>query len=189
MITLRNLLLSIFFIGLIACNTKTSNLKTEVKKVTLIKNLAGKVYFFAPDLDTTTCEAFGACDCCTSNILFLNNKDFVTISYCVTDQQIAKGTYHIDNDKVYLQYDSLKVDIEYNMETETDTTGKVEPEYFIRTQKREANKVVLTALTCKGQVNFKAGDKEISYGSLDKKTPIEDHIQQLKSLGIWYKLK
>ncbi|MCX7729519.1 MAG: hypothetical protein N2203_08620, partial [Bacteroidia bacterium] len=120
---------------------------------------------------------------------FLDNTNFITICYCVSDEQIFKGTYQIDKDKVLLQYDTVEVDIEYNWEMETDTTGTVKTEYFVKTQKTEANKITLTALTCKGQVCFKTGDKEISYGSLDKKTAIDKHIQRLKDLGIWDKLK
>lgn len=188
MTTLRNIILSTFFIGLFACNTKNNNNSTKYTSITTIKSLIGQVYFFAPELDTTICEATGACDCCSSNVLFLDKTNFVTISYCESDQQIFRGTYRLENDKVYLNYDTLEVDREYNWEMETDTTGTVKTEYFIKTQKAEANKIILTALICKGQVCFKTGDKEISYGSLDRKTSLDKHIQRLKDQGIWDKL-
>lgn len=191
MTTLRNITLLTLLVGLFACNTKTNNNKAEDSSTstTTIKSLSGQVYFFAPELDTTTCEATGACDCCSSNILFLDNTNFITICYCEADEQIFRGTYQIDKDKVLLQYDTLEVDKEYNWEMETDTTGTVKTEYFIKIQKTEANKTILTTLTCKGQVCFKTGDKEISFGSLDKKTSIDEHIQRLKDQGIWDKLK
>jgi hypothetical protein len=189
MTTLRNIILSTFTIGLVACNTKTNDKRTEDNSVSTIKSLAGQVYFFAPELDTTTCEATGGCDCCSSDILFLDNTSFITISYCESDEQIFRGTYQIDYYKVYLHYDTLEIDKEYNWEMETDTTGAVKTEYFIKTQKTESNEIILTALTCKGQIWFKTGDKEISYGSLDKKTSLDKHIQRLKDQGIWDKLK
>ena len=191
MTKLRNILLSTLLITFFACNSRTNSNKTHDNSAstTTVKSLAGQVYFFAPEFDTTACEANGACDCCSSNTLFLDNTKFITICYCESNEQIFKGSYQIDNDKVHLQYDTLEVDKEYNWEIEAETAGTVKTEYFIKTQKTEANKITLTALTCKGQVCFKTGDKEISYGSLDKKTAMDKHIERLKDQGIWNKLK
>ena len=191
MTTQRNIILLTLLIGLFACNTKTNSNRTEDNSAltTTIRSLAGQVYFFAPELDSASCEAIDACDCCASNVLFLDDTNFVTISYCESDEQIFRGTYKIDNYEVYLQYDSIEVDKEYNWEIQTDTTGTVKTEYFIKRQKIEANKITLTASSCKEQFFFKTGDKEISYGSLDKKVNLDKLIQRLKDQGTWDRLK
>jgi hypothetical protein len=153
-----------------------------------IKGIAGQVYSFAPELDAATCAVVGACDCCSSKILFADNVNFIKIFYCESDEHIVKGTYRISADKVYLRYDTLEIDREYNWEMETDTTGTVETAYFIKRKTIEADEVILTALSCKKQVCFKMGGKEPSYGSLDKEISARQYIQLLNDQGVWDEL-
>jgi len=192
MTTPRNLILLTFIIGLYSCNTKSHQMTSEENSVSIIKNLAGQVYFFAPEFDSTTCEVSAACDCCTEDILFLNNSNFIHISYCLSEEQVFKGTYKIDNDKVYLKYDSLNIHIEYNwihieynQDMKIDTIESAEKEYIINLQKTNFDNIILTAFTCNGQVFFKT---DYDYGLLNKENSIDTYIQRLKDLDIWDKL-
>jgi len=179
------------FITFFSCNTreKKVNLVINPKKEVVINNLAGKVYFFAPKLDTLQCKSYGECDCCASTILFLDNTNFLTIYHCESDEEIVKGTYQIKSDKVYLEYDTLKVVKEYNWEKEADTTGTVKEEYFIKTLNSESSKSILKYLMCKEQVCLQTEDEEKLYGTLNTETTLQEELQKLKDLGIWDKLK
>jgi hypothetical protein len=191
---MKNLIKLIFFFFILAlhsCNERTTN--KAVKKITLAKysalNLSGQVYFYAPELDKNTCEAFGECDCCSGSLLFLNDNDFLIIDVCESDDWYYKGKYKIKNDIVVLTYDSLMVEKNYNWEKETDTTGTVTTEYFIKTSKTDKRTSVLKRIVCDKNICFKTDDKRTNYVTLNKKQKLSDLIKQLKDEGIWEKLE
>jgi hypothetical protein len=184
----------IFFfyaVTLFSCNERTTD--KPVKTITEVKhsmlNLSEQVYFYAPELNTNTCEAFGECDCCSGRFLFLNDNDFLTIDVCESDDWYYKGKYKIVNDNVVLTYDSLMVEKNYNWEKETDTTGTVTTEYFIKTSKTKTRTSVLTRIVYEKNICFKTDDKRANFVTLDKKQKLSDLIKQLKDEGIWDKLE
>jgi hypothetical protein len=191
---MRSRIKLIFFfliLSLYSCNEQTT--KKTFKKITLAKhsalNLSGQVYFYAPKLDKNTCEAYGECDCCSGSFLFLNNNDFLTIDVCESDNWYYKGKYKIVKDDVVLTYDSLMVEKNYNWEKETDTTGTVTTEYFIKTTKTDKRTSVLKHIVCRKNICFETDDRRTNYVTLDKKQKLSDIIKQLKDEGIWEKLE
>jgi len=178
----------VFFSLLFSCKPFNDKEKPG-NKSPLNLELAGQAYLFAPDLDTTNCTVSGECDCCSSNILFVDDSNFIAIFYCVADEQIQKGTYNIKDDKVYLQYDSIEVNKNYNWDFETDTTGKVSTQYFIKKQKINPHQTTLTAYTCENQIYFKVNDIETAFGILDKKESAATLIKKLRNDGVYEKLE
>lgn len=166
----------------------TPAIKKEDSKP-VIGSLIGKAYFFGPAFDKKSCTVIAECDCCSSNILFLNERDFIAISYCEAEQEFLKGHYQIIGESVVLNYNSLSVDKEYNYEKETDTVNEDLPDYFITTKKSPATKEVLKGFNCKGQLYFQTGDTAIDYGAVDKEKTIQDYIALMKEEGIWEKLQ
>ncbi len=177
-----------YFSILIACKPFIDKTTSEIKSEVNLE-LAGQADLFAPDLDTTNCTATGECDCCSSHILFVDDSNFIAIFYCVADEQIHKGTYNIDAKKVYLKYDTIEVSKNYNWDFETDTTGKVSTQYFIKRQKINRHQTTLTAYNCKNQIYFKANDLETAYGFLDRKETTATLIKKLKNEGVYEKLE
>lgn len=176
-------------VGLFSCTERITDkpVQTIAEEEPSTLNLSGQVYFYAPELDTTTCEAFGECDCCSGSFLFLNDRDFLTMNVCEADDWYCKGTYKIVNGNVVLTYDSLMVEKNYNWKKETDPTAT--PEYFIKTSKTNATTSVLTRIVCEKNICFKTDDKQTTYTTLDKKQKLSDLIKQLKDGGIWDKLE
>ena len=180
-----------FTVTLFSCNERTTDksIKTITKEKQSLLNLSGQVYFYAPELNKNTCEAFGECDCCSGNFLFLNENEFLTIDVCESDDWYYKGKYKIVNDNVVLTYDSLMVEKNYNWEKETDTTGTVTTEYFIKTSKTDTKTSILKRIVCEKNICFKTDDKRPNFATLDKKQKLSNLIKQLKNEGIWDKLE
>lgn len=178
-------------VGLFSCNERNTDKPVQAiaEEETSTLNLSGQVYFYAPELDATTCEAFGECDCCSGSFLFLNDNDFLTMNVCEANEWYCKGTYKIVNDNVVLTYDSLMVEKNYNWEMVTDTTGTVTTEYFIETSKTNAPISILTRIVCEKNICFKTDDEQITYATLDKNQKLTDLIKQVKDGGIWDKLE
>ncbi|MES2730968.1 MAG: hypothetical protein V4714_04440 [Bacteroidota bacterium] len=200
-----------------SCSTDKQAKKAHLPSVndTIIQTpaikLSGLVYYFAPDLDSTTCEVSAQYDCISSHVLFINDKEFVEIGYCETTTAYFKGTYLIEENQVLLTYDSLSVDKEYHpeewdkeyglkdgVETDSiakpDTSGTVRPEYVITatTNQTQDEQGILTRFACKNIILFKRDDgskhTNISYGAPDGQEKIGKYIKDLKAEGIWQKL-
>lgn len=181
----------LFAVVLFSCNERTTNksIQTTTRVKHPILNLSGQVYFYAPELNPNTCEAFGECDCCSGRFLFLDDTTFLTIDVCESDDWYYKGKYKIVNSTIVLTYDSLMVEKNYNWEKETDTTGTVTTEYFIKTSKTNRRTSVLTRIVCEKNNCFKTNDKRTIFATPDKKQKLSDLIKQLKEEGIWDKLE
>jgi hypothetical protein len=182
-----------FLVGMVffCCNEPNTNEAKQAKpeKTEPILNLSGQVYFYAPELDTNTCEAYGQCDCCTGNFLFIDESNFIIIDVCESDNWYYKGKYKIANGCVILNYDSLMVKRNYNWKNETDTNSNAIEEYSIKISKTNLKSTVLTPIICKKNICFKTDDKQTAFVTLDKTQKLSEWIKQLKEEGIWEKLK
>jgi len=185
------ILFSLLVVGLFSCNEGTADKSAQASTETeyTMLNIAGQVFFYAPELDTTTCEAFGQCDCCSGNFLFLNDNNFVTINVCEADNWYCKGKYKIANGNLILTYDSLMVWENYNWENETDTTATKDIPPSITTSKTKTWTLMLTRFECGKNIYFKTEDKHMTFITLDKKQKLSDLIKPLQDRGIWGKLE
>lgn len=190
----RHLILFIFIIGLVSCESPTSvssdnsNHSDSIQTVSPI-SLAGQVYFYAPELDTITCKATGACDCCSGEFLFLNDSEFVSVDYCEFDASYNKGMYRFVDGDIEITTDSINVSRNYNWEKETDTTGKDLVDYFISDTLFSKNTLTLKRITCKNSICFVMGDKETYYVTPNKEAILSESIDKMKRDKIWNRLK
>jgi hypothetical protein len=114
-------------------------------RVTLILTLAiqtfgygqsfkGQVFLLAEDFQEAECKAFGECDCCTSDILFLSADRFCYISRCLSGDEYFAGTYSIKSAKLKLTFDKKSVreitDSEYEVTSLETRTVAIEPTEF-----------------------------------------------------------
>ncbi|UMY64369.1 MULTISPECIES: hypothetical protein [unclassified Flavobacterium] len=178
-------------IALFSCQDRTADHSVHTIADTKPAKLdvAGQVYFYAPELDKKTCEAYGECDCCSGNILFLDERTFLTIDICESDVSYYKGTYKIVDGNLLLSYAGVRVEKNYNWERETDTTGTVTTEYLIETSKTDPRTQTLTRIACEKNTCFKTNDTEAFFASPDKKQKIADLVRQIEEDGIWEKLE
>ncbi|MBX3163602.1 MAG: hypothetical protein KF900_03920 [Bacteroidetes bacterium] len=196
---MKQLAVILLAIGLFSCNSNEDIRENKEAKIqdSVIEyfkddifqfSLAGNIYTYAPKLDST-CQAYGECDCCSGNYLFINETDFIIIDYCEADYIYSKGTYELKGDKVFLHYSGIVIGKNYNWEKETDTTNTVKPDYFINENTTEPTTRILTRIACANNICFNTGMEEMPYAALDKKQKLEDLVSQLRSDGIWKKLR
>lgn len=176
---------------LISCNQpkKQKIIDVEINDKEHIENftLSNTLYLLAPDFNSKDCEAFGECDCCTSNYLFLDNETFITVDYCLEVDTYYSGKYNITDGKVQLKYNTTIVQKEYNWESETDTINE-HPKYFYKTEKCKSFETFWTKLDCKGKVYFKNIDQQTQYATIDKTQTAKSFLIKLKEEEIWKKL-
>ena len=186
------LLLVIASVILYSCNSKTEGKTTAPveKPVQQAISLSGMAYLFAPAFDAKECEAVGNCDCCTSVVLFIDSKNFITICPCESEESVLRGTYSIIKGKVVLSYDTLRVDRDYNWEADVDTTQTSKPEFSITLNKAKASIETLTPKYCNGKLYFEAGtNEEKSFGTIDSRYSLKEYIKMLKEEGIWEQIQ
>lgn len=184
----------VFSAGLISCDrteTKTSDDVVQAEFVSIVPtiSLARQLYFYAPELDTVTCEATGACDCCSGQILFLNDSEFVSIDYCESDADYCKGKYHLANNNLVLTTDSICISRRYNWEKETDTSGNVLFDYFVTDTLIAKTTQTFKRITCKGTICFLMGEQEKYFVTPSHEQSLSKAVATLKKQGIWDRLQ
>jgi len=175
---------------LISCNQqlKEKPLNEKLKSTVYEEfSLSNKLYLLAPEFNSKTCESFGECDCCTSNYVFLDSENFISVDYCLEADTYYSGKYKIDNEKVELKYNALVVQKEYNWDSETDSTN-TEPEYKFKTEKCKSFQSTWVKLNCKRKIYFKTLDEKTQYVSIDKSKTSQNFLIELKKEGIIEKL-
>ena len=188
MIKLNSINLYLMVVLSFSCSNINENNKNKSKDTPIFSKfkLTGKVYFFGPRFDSIKCEIDAGCDCCSDNILFINDSNFVHISYCMDDDTYYKGKYIIHKDKVILKYDTIEISKKTNFDSDNEV-NQTTP-FIITNSKSIFKEITLKRFDCKKTVCFIIGDKEQSYGALDKYETLSNLTSNLKNDGIWEKL-
>lgn len=186
-----SLIICAWTIVLISCNNQDKKTEPADKTETTIEqptnNLAGHVYYFGPDIDSTKCEVLAECDCCSDDFLFLNDKDFIRIGYCVAEKSVIKGTYSLSQESIIFNYDSLHYFTEADNNNEIKTVSKGSSEYLIKIETGKPFLDTLTKFNCKEKLFYKnSGEK--SFGTISSKDSINTYIDELKKEGFWKKM-
>ena len=82
--------------------------------------LSGQVFILSEQYDENKCEVVALCDCCATDLFFINKKEFVMVSRCLFDNTFSKGKYRIKNNILTLKYNKIHVS-----EKTDEQTGKV----------------------------------------------------------------
>ena len=145
-------------------------------------SMAGKIYFFAPEFDSTNLVATGACDCCSTNTLFLNDSSFLEIEYCEDGSTFLMGKYRADNRSLSLFYDSVTVN---SYLPDLEDTGYAKLDKAIdhvsieKPQTRTYQKQEYKGVNLFRNKDVGAPDKDRKYGEL---------LKSIHDEGIWDKL-
>ncbi len=150
--------------------------------------LINKVYYFGPEIDSITCRINAECDCCTDDIVFLNQKEFVKVSYCMADKSVSRGTYQASGDKLILKYKGIFISRNIDMEWESKHQSSKKIKYNWETHKVNTFSDTMIKISCKQTVIYKYEGEEILYGRLDEKTRADKFVTTLKKEGFWTKL-
>lgn len=56
-------------------------------------NLSGEVFFIGPEIDSVKAAIVADCDCCASELAFINDSSFIFIGRCLEGDTYVKGNY------------------------------------------------------------------------------------------------
>lgn len=190
--TLIFIFISVWTVVFCSCNTQDKKMKTteNIKSTEQpTNNLAGHVYSFGPSIDTAKCEVLIECDCCSDDFLFVNDKDFIQIGYCMSAKYVVKGTYSINQDNIIINYDSLHYFTEADNNYEIKTVSKGSSEYLINIEKRKPFTDTLKKFSCNGTYLYTIDYTiEKSFGTVSTNDSINTYIDMLKNEGFWKKM-
>lgn len=145
-------------------------------------SLAGKVYSFGSEFDSTNLVATGDGDCSFANTLFLDDSSFLEIEYCEDGATYSMGKYRADDRLLSLIFDGVNVN-EYFPETEDTASAKSgKPVYRISLDKPQTR--IYQKLEYKGVTLFVNRD----IGAPDKEKKYSDMLKAIHDDGIWDKL-
>jgi len=158
------------------------------KQDSLAKNpnqsLAGQLYFFAPEYDSTNYVATGACDCCSANTLFVDDSVFLYIDYCDEGCSYLKGIYRVQNNELSLNFDKVTVEKSYAGSDVKDSAGNLPPDIY-STVYTAHDKQVYKKLDYKGRVVFTGSHV---FGAIDTGGTAASFMKSVKTEGIWDRL-
>lgn len=150
--------------------------------------LAGKIYNYGPEFDSTHCEATGACDCCGGNYYFINDSEYIDESVCVTSASYIKGKYKLNKDTLYIISDSILVyygpDILIN---ESSNQQQYVPDSVIKVEKISPHIVQWKMLSCR-QKKYFFNVEDKFFATEDTSYSMNDAIKNLINSGIFSKL-
>jgi hypothetical protein len=141
--------------------------------------LEGKLYFFAPEFDSTNLVATGECDCCSANIAFLDDSIFLNIDYCEDGCTYVKGKYQINDQELTLNYDSVTVEKIY---PEPDGSGQTVADFAYNTIIHKADTRIYRKSEFKGRIIF-ANNNE--FGAIDTGGSCFSMMESVRGQGIW----
>jgi hypothetical protein len=187
---MKNLTLGLSMIFISACFTACDTHDAAMQKQdSLVKDqnlsLAGQLYFFAPEYDSTHFVATGACDCCSANTVFLDDSVFLYIDYCDEGCSYTRGAYHMRNGNLEMHFDSLKVEKSYEEPDGKDSTGNMLPDLTYQTVVSKNNNLIYKKQEYKGRIVFTAKNQ---FGALDTGETASELMKRVKSDGIWDRL-
>jgi hypothetical protein len=167
-----------------ACaNTSQTDLKKDSSAIDRERHLlTGKLYFFAPEFDSTHLVATGACDCCSADVVFLDDSSFLSIDYCDEGCSYVKGKYQIDDQGLTMNYDSLTVEKFF---PETDSSGRSATDYVYNTITHKPDPRSYKRTLFKGRIVF-SNDKE--FGTIDTGSSATEMMKSVQAQGVWSKL-
>ena len=150
-------------------------------------SLSNQLYLLAPEFDSKNCESYGECDCCSSNYLFLDNENFISVDYCLETNTFYSGKYKVQNDSLKFNYNPTIVLKEYNWESETDTINTL-PRYLYKIEKCKSFQSVWIKLNCNEKSCFKKIGDKTEFASIDNIKSSENILNELKKEGLIEKL-
>lgn len=154
---------------------KTDSLHAQI-------SMAGQIYSFGSEFDSTNLVATGNGDCSAASTLFLNDSIFLEIEYCEDGATYSMGKYRADDRLLSLIFDPVSVNEYFPVTEDTANVIPGKPTYRITLDKPQTR--IYQRQEYKGVnlfVNRDVGapDKEKKYGEI---------LKSIHDDGIWDKL-
>ncbi|MCA4897506.1 MAG: hypothetical protein ACK514_09550 [Bacteroidota bacterium] len=73
------------------------------------QSFANEVFLLSKFFDENECKTVAQCDCCASDLFFLNSRQFVMVSRCLYNDTYFSGTYSITERNLALTFSQKSV--------------------------------------------------------------------------------
>lgn len=123
----------------------------------IIDNFIGKLYVVGPSIFENKVEL--GCDCCSSNIYFVDKMRFIEIAYCLDGDTYLKGIYKVKENRIEFVYHNKSLSKENTWEQEIDSTSTAQEFNYVE------NTDIKRMVVWKIKVNkkyFETSDREFS---------------------------
>lgn len=136
-------------------------------------DLSGAVFFIGPEIDPKQQEIIAECDCCASDLAFLDDSSFIYVERCLGGDTYVKGSYLAFNDHVFLHIDGNTVSSEEDMMNEKTTYTAI---------KQEESFVTYEILNATGKMLLRYKDGEYSeFGLKSKRITLDGFLDEFRS--------
>lgn len=148
-------------------------------------DIADKVFFFGPSIDSARAVISAECDCCGSDLLFSKDSSFYLVSYCLESDSYLKGVYQVKGNKLTLIYDPLSINAIHDL---SDNDSVYEKEKY-ETSYNQALKVSAEFSFLKNHLVIKTlGGSESDYAMESKELSKAQFLKNLQVDSGWIKL-
>jgi hypothetical protein len=149
----------------------------------IIDNFIGKLYIVGPSIFENNVEL--GCDCCSSNIYFVDKNRFIEIAYCLDGDTYLKGIYKVYESRIEFVYDKNSLSKENTWEQEVDSTS-IAPE-FNYVENTDIKRMVVWKIKVNKKY-FETSDKEFSEINESNKDEFLKKIQEDNKVKDYFKL-
>lgn len=171
--------------------------KKSIKNLTFLKqknqalNLSGKLYFVGPAIDSNRVEISADCDCCASDLAFINDSVFVYVELCLESNSYMHGKYTVVPrlNTIILHFDENYVD-GTEVLIENDTLEEIDFETHYSLEKgKPISYVALNSSFKNKQFLLLPSKDHCEYAEVNKHISMAQFISNLKQEKVWQMLK
>jgi hypothetical protein len=145
------------------------------------QQFSGHRYVMTEHFTTDTCRPQIECDCCSSDILFISDKEFVMIDRCLYNDSYYRGTYSVTKENLTLNFRQIVVKETYVEETETTKVEK-------RNLKIVPFRFYITNCETDDFILQRTDLKVLTKAFREKKENADGEIKELKKKDAWKQL-
>jgi hypothetical protein len=187
-------LLIIFCFCAISCsffeaNTATENTQNKPTIITQKLDLSNQSMSIGPYFNTTKCEIEIECDCCASDLLFIDDKRFVNIAYCVESDSYLTGIYEANDTTITLHFDGKEIIQEYNNDENKDSLKLAKPDFVLKDSTYKPTTLTTSKYECGKISYYKIGKENPEYGVFSKEGSVKNAVEAMKKEQIWQRFK
>ena len=149
----------------------------------IIDNFFGKLYVVGPSIFENKVEL--GCDCCSSNIYFVDKIRFIEIAYCLDGDTYLKGIYKVNENTIEFVYDKKSLSKENTWEQEVDSTSTA-PE-FNYVENTDIKRMVVWKIKVNKKY-FETSDREFSEINESNKDEFLKNIKEDTKVKDYFKI-
>jgi hypothetical protein len=175
--------------GLFETNAAKEN--TQKKEIIIAQklDLSNQSMSIGPYFNTTKCEIEIECDCCASDLLFIDEKRFVYIAYCLESDSYLKGIYEASDTAITLHFDGKEIIKEHRLGDDEDSLELAKPDFTLKDTTYKPTTLTTSKNQCGKLVYYKLGKENPEYGVFSKEVSVKDAIKTMKKEQIWQRFK